>query len=207
MYPSQHYHTQNSLLLQHIIEQSPLATVLFNQVDDPWPHISHIPFIFDQDRLIGHLSRAHPLANKLTQEEVELKVIFNGPDGYISPHYSPESQTVPTWNYAKVIITGQGSAVSDKAEQRLLMTQVSHHFEQLLQHQFDAQPWSIDTLPPKQLDAMLNAITIFKIAISRTEGHVKLSQNKPPLAIDTITEHLKDHQQHDLAMLMQRAQS
>ena len=205
MYPIQHYQTQNPLLLQHIIEQSPLATVLVSQADDHWPHISHIPFIFDQDRLIGHVSRAHPLAHALTKGSVSLKLLFNGPDGYISPHYCPCAQTVPTWNYAKVTITGQADAVSDKTEQCLHMTQISHRFEQQLQQQFNAQPWSIDTLAPKQLDAMLNAISIFKVTITQTEGLLKLSQNKPPLAIETITKHLRAHHQHDLAMFMQRA--
>ncbi|OUL57361.1 FMN-binding negative transcriptional regulator [Pseudoalteromonas ulvae] len=207
MYPSQHYQSQNLSLLLHIIEQSPLATLLFNQAGEQWPHISHIPFIFDQGMLIGHISRLHPLANQLTQGDVELKLIFNGPDGYISPLYSPDAQTVPTWNYAKVVVTGQASIVSDKTEQGALMAQISHHFEQQLHYQFSAEPWSIDTLPAKHLDAMINAISIFKVAICRTEGNIKLSQNKPPLAIEAMTKHLKAHQQPDLAALMNRAQS
>ena len=55
--------------------------------------------------LIGHLAKANPHA-RLADPGVQTLVIFQGPDGYITPSYyaakKQHGKVVPTWNYAAI---------------------------------------------------------------------------------------------------------
>ena len=230
MYPAEHFiNTKQQLALLEVIEQSPLATLLFfdnnNELD-----ISHIPFHFtdntivkikenvsesksdsdsDSELLIGHelmahVSNQHPLAQHLkgvanngddykddykenAKDKNSITLIFHGEDDYISPNdVSAEHssmQKVPTWNYAKVHVSGQVTEVTDIDEKYQHMLISSDHFEQVKVQQKITSPnkqvvWSLASAPSHAIEYMLKAITIFTFTISRIEGRFKLSQNK-----------------------------
>ena len=234
-YPAEHFINTKPIAMLEVIEQSPLATLLFfdnnNELD-----ISHIPFHFtdntivriqenqsksksdsDAELLIGHklmahVSNKHPLAQHLkavanntddyaddnesdykadyqvnAEGKNNITLIFHGEDDYISPNdVSAEhssSQKVPTWNYAKVHVSGQVTEVTDLDEKYQQMLISSDHFEQIKLQQKLTSPnkqvaWSLASVPSHAIEHMLKAITVFTFTISRIEGRFKLSQNK-----------------------------
>ncbi|PKG83510.1 FMN-binding negative transcriptional regulator [Colwellia sp. 75C3] len=196
MYPPKHFQTneEENHKLNALINDNPLATLLVN-IDESLPHISHIPFHFAEDdtsteaekkMLIAHVSNRHPLAARLlTQGEVPLSLVFHGEHSYISPHCgtnvntnnandNTNGQVVPTWNYAKVHVTGIATAIIDPELKYQQMKISSQHFEREQQ-----KPWELTEVSDKKIRQMLTAITFFNVRIETFEGRFKLSQNKP----------------------------
>ena len=242
-YPAKHFiNTMQQLALLEVIEQSPLATLLFfdnnNELD-----ISHIPFHFtdntivkikenvsesksDSELLIGHelmahVSNQHPLAQHLkavanngddykenAKDKNSITLIFHGEDDYISPNdVSAEHssmQKVPTWNYAKVHVSGQVTEVTNLDEKYQHMRISSDHFEQVKVLQKLTPPnkqvaWSLASAPSQAIEHMLKAITVFTFTISRIEGRFKLSQNKPAALRAQIAEQVTRRNKATLA--------
>lgn len=195
MYPAKHFQTseEEGHKLSALINDNALATLLVN-IDEAFPHISHIPFHFEECEsstkakskvLIAHVSNKHPLAERLlTQGDVPLSLVFHGEHSYISPHCgsnanthnandNSKGQVVPTWNYAKVHVTGIATAIVDPKFKYQQMKISSQHFERDQQ-----KPWQLTKVSDKRIRQMLTAITFFKVSIGTIEGRFKLSQNK-----------------------------
>ena len=68
--------------------------------------------------LRAHVARANPLWRE-ARDDVEALVVFQGPQGYVSPGWYPSKaehgKVVPTWNYVMVQARGRLRAVDDKA--------------------------------------------------------------------------------------------
>ncbi|PKI12612.1 FMN-binding negative transcriptional regulator [Colwellia sp. 12G3] len=205
MYPPKYFQTsdEENHKLSALINDNPLATLLVN-IDEPLPHISHIPFHFAEDDattevkskvLIAHVSNQHPLAARLlTQGDVPLSIVFHGEQCYISPHCgtnvntnnandNTNGQVVPTWNYAKVHVTGIATAIIDPELKYQQMKISSQHFEREQQ-----RPWELTEVSDKKIRQMLTAITFFKVYIDTFEGRFKFSQNKPTAVRAQIAE-------------------
>ncbi len=194
-YPAKHYQSDDANIAnyQQLIIDNPLATLIFNQQSAI--EISHIPCHFaietvndnkvalDKNLLIAHTSNSHPLVQQLKREkEVLLNLVFHGHDAYISPtdvsKENSRAQMVPTWNYAKVHVTGMASEITDLDQKHLHMMNTTNYFEDILLKQSRCNPWSIEQAPATAIEKMLSAITIFTITIIQLEGRYKLSQNK-----------------------------
>jgi transcriptional regulator len=194
MYPPKYFQTneEENHKLSALINDNALATLLVN-IDGPLPHISHIPFHFEEcdtsteaksKVLIAHVSNQHPLAARLsTKGDVPLSLVFHGEHSYISPHCgtnvntnndNTNGQVVPTWNYAKVHVTGIAIPIVDPELKYQQMKRSSQHFEREQQ-----RPWQLTEVSDKKIRQMLTAITFFKVRIDTIEGRFKLSQNKP----------------------------
>lgn len=217
MYPPKYFKTskEERHKLNTLINDNPLATLLVNN-NESLPLISHIPFHFSEcdawaetetemKTLIAHVSNQHPLAEKLlTQNDVQVGLIFHGEHGYISPHCHANvdestnadigGQLVPTWNYAKVHVTGFANAIvsPEKKYQQMLIS--SQYFERE-----QKQPWKLTQMSDKKVRQMLTAITFFKVSISTFEGHFKLSQNKPKQVKNRIAAQLTQQGKASLA--------
>jgi len=190
MYPPKHFQTseEENHKLSALINDNALATLLVN-INEAFPHISHIPFHFEEcdtsteaksKVLIAHVSNQHPLAARLsTQGDVSLSLVFHGEHSYISPHChtkdndSTNGQVVPTWNYAKAHVTGIATPIVDPELKYQQMKRSSQHFEREQQ-----RPWQLTEVSDKKIRQMLTAITFFKVRINTIEGRFKLSQNK-----------------------------
>lgn len=204
MYPPKLFQTnkEESYKLCALINDNPLATLLVN-IDEPLPHISHIPFHFaecslstetESKILIAHVSNQHPLARELlTQKGVQVSLVFHGEQGYISPHCQNSSnsvnntsgQVVPTWNYAKAHVTGFANIIKTPEQKYQQMLLSSQYFERE-----QKQPWQLADMSIKKVQQMLTAITFFTVSIDTLEGRFKLSQNKPKQVKNKIAEQL-----------------
>jgi transcriptional regulator len=144
---------------------------------------THAPIELDPEpaplgTLRFHCARANPQAQAIGDGR-ELLLIFQGPQGYVTPSWYPTKQitgkVVPTWNYVAIHAYGSASVIEDPARLR------SHLAALTSRHEGDsAQPWAIDDAPADFIDAMCRGIVGFEVGLDRIEGKWKMSQNRPP---------------------------
>ena len=179
MYVPKHFAEDRIEILQQTIEDHPLGTLVTQH--STGLQANHIPFLVAEDpgpmgALNGHVARANTVW-KSYEKDLEVLVIFHGPQGYVSPSWYPSKsehgKVVPTWNYIVVHVYGRLSVIEDEA---WLASHVAKLAE--LHEQYQPQPWSLNDAPDEYVAKMLKAIFGFEIVVTRIEGKWKLSQNR-----------------------------
>ena len=168
-YPPKHHQDNNINHMVDVIKTYPLATVI--SVSDNSPLIAHLPLIFDNNKLIGHIDIYNPQA-KLLKDNNEVTVLFSGPECYISPSVYGTTQ-LPTWNYIKVHLKGTVEAIESKEALKQSLISMTEFLE-APDHKYVLEPDN------PRLDRNLNYIEMFEITITQWEGKFKLSQDKKP---------------------------
>jgi transcriptional regulator len=154
---------------------------------------THLPTVLKNEGQFGtiecHLSRANPHWKDLA-EGGEALMIFQGPDGYITPNWYPtKAQTgksVPTWNYAIVHAYGRPAIMKEKEWLLRHVTELSNQ-----QERTEAEPWKVSDAPESYIDVMLRGIVGFRFEITRLEGKWKMSQNREAQDRAGVVEGLK----------------
>lgn len=118
----------------------------------------------------GHMAKANPQWQNIAGEAL---LIFSGPHAYISPTWYQTPNTVPTWNYVAVHVTGRIETFDAPDRLHALLTELVTVYEKK-----QPQPWQIH-LDSKVLSGLMNAIVGFKLTVTRWEGKAKLNQNHP----------------------------
>jgi len=155
----------------------------------------HIPLILhpskndsEPDRLLGHVARANPLAQKGIKA-IRCLTVFQGLDHYISPNgYASKQEhgkVVPTWNYEAVHAHGTLNLIDDPAWLLGFLERLTQTHEAVQTH-----PWKIHDAPADYIEALLKAIIGIEIMIERYEGKLKLSQNQPESNRVSLIEYL-----------------
>jgi transcriptional regulator len=152
-------------ILQDLMRAYPFATVVANGANGLVAN--HLPFeVIGGAALHGHVARGNELAS---MDGAEVLLIFQGPDGYISPNWYPSKhetgREVPTWNYAVVHVHGRLQVIDDAVWTRALLDALTDHHEAS-----QPSPWRVADAP---------AIVGIAVTIERIEGKFKLSQNHP----------------------------
>ncbi len=166
-YPPKQHQDSNKKHLIHVIRAYPLATVI--SVSNNKPLITHIPLIYKNNELIGHLDAHNPHA-ALLKNQNKVTVIFSGPQCYISPSIYTTKQ-LPTWNYVKVHVEGVVSEIKDPESIKQTMVAMTEFLEQ------PHHNYTLDKDDP-DMDTYLPYVSGFKITITHWEGKFKLSQNR-----------------------------
>ncbi len=168
-YPPQHHQDNNRDHLIEVIQTYPLATVI--SVSDNIPLVTHLPLVYDNEKLIGHIDIYNP-QTPLLKNNYDVTVLFYGPQCYISPSIYGTTQ-LPTWNYIRVHLKGKVKAIESKtALKQSLITMTE--FLEAPDHKYVLEPDN------PRLDRNLNYIEMFEIDITHWEGKFKLSQDKKP---------------------------
>jgi transcriptional regulator len=171
----------DNLADQHeAMRRHPLATLITRSGDGIVA--DHIPFMIDPKRgehgvLRAHVARANPLW-RTHPRDGEALVIFAGTDHYITPSwYATKRETgkvVPTWNYVAVHAWGPLQVFDDAEwlrEQIAALTTL---------HEADhVTPWAVTDAPAEFVNAQIKGIVGIEVPITRIEGKVKVSQNRP----------------------------
>ena len=178
MYTSNHFDETRPELLQGLIAQHPLGTVIINGAQGLVA--DHIPFELaapTPDAPFGIL-RAHVArANPLWRHVGETMVVFQGASAYVSPSLYEEKpisgKVVPTWNYAVVQAHGTLRAVEDPAWLLALLGRLT------LKHEAArAAPWAVEDAPREWIDKIMQAIVGIEIPVQRMQGKWKACQNR-----------------------------
>src|ERR1700680_4528434 len=112
-------------------------------------YATHLPTVLKDDRPYGvidcHLARANPHWKDLAAGG-EALMIFQGPEGYITPNWYPSKalhgKAVPTWNYAVVHAYGRPEVMDEKDWLLRHVTELSAQ-----QEKSEARPWSVSDAP------------------------------------------------------------
>ncbi len=183
MYLPGHFEETRPTVLQALLRQHPLG-LLITQDAAGAPVANAIPFMLDAGRgefgtLVGHVARANPVwqAPAAGRAVPDALVVFQGPDGYISPSGYPgkaeHGKVVPTWNYAVVQARGPLRVLDDAAATLALVTRLTVHHEAA-----QRKPWAVADAPDDYIAAMLRAIVCIEIPLAGLVGKYKLSQNR-----------------------------
>ena len=183
MYLPSHFEETRPAVLQALLRQHPLG-LLITQDAAGAPVVNAIPFMLEAERgefgtLVGHVARANPVwqSPAAGQAMHQALVVFQGPDGYISPNGYPgkaeHGKVVPTWNYAMVQACGPLRVLDDAAAALALVTRLTTRHEAA-----QRRPWAVADAPDDYIAAMLRAIVCIEIPLTSLVGKYKLSQNR-----------------------------
>jgi transcriptional regulator len=208
VYVPAHFSEDRIDVLHQLIRTTKLATLVSMTADGLIA--SHAPLMLDPDpapygTLIGHLAKANPHA-RVADTGVQTLVIFQGPDGYITPSYyaakKEHGKVVPTWNYTAVHAYGTLEAFDDPARLLEVVTRLTNRYETPR-----AQPWSVSDAPDDFVQGMLRGIVGIVLPIARLEGKVKMSQNRPATDLAGVIGGLRLDGQDALSEAVVRATS
>ena len=178
MYTPSHFEERRPELMQGLIAQHPLGTVITHSAAGLDAH--HIPFELCEPTadapygvLRAHVARANPL----WRHEGEVMVVFQGRSAYVTPSLYEEKplsgKVVPTWNYMAVHAHGTLRAIEDPAWILALLERLT------LKHEAArAAPWAVHDAPREFIDKLLAAIVGIEIPVQRIQGSWKVSQNR-----------------------------
>ena len=194
MYHVSHFDEQRPELLHPLIEAHPLGLLVRGGGEGAAPQADVIPWMLEPGptpagTLVGHVARANPVWREAAGRPV--LVVFQGPQGYVSPGWSPSKaehgKVVPTWNYSMVQARGVLQADEDPAALLDIVTRLSERHEA-------GRPiaWKVSDGPPGFIDALLRAIVGVRIPLDSLVGKLKLSQNRPAADRDGIRQGLRD---------------
>ncbi|MDO1499782.1 FMN-binding negative transcriptional regulator [Winogradskyella maritima] len=193
LYPPPKHQEDNKDHLIEVIKTYPLATII--SVKDNEPLITHLPLIWGDGKLIGHIDIYNPQA-KLLKGGNDITVLFYGPQCYISPSVYTTIQ-LPTWNYIRVHLKGKVTAIESKdALKQSLITMTE--FLEAPEHKYILEPDN------PRMDRNLDYIEMFEIEITDLEGKFKLSQDKNPKDIRAAREELLRANQESIKAFLDR---
>lgn len=167
----------NSTWIRSIISSYPLALLVTNGPHAPYA--THLPVIIPSDEnnreprgVLGHMNRANPHWMSLT-EDTRAKLIFTGPDHYVSPTTYPKGPAAPTWNFISVHLYGTLYPLPSGPETLEVVRQTAQDFETRF-----GNGWQIGS----SLDYFRQIVTgvgAFHFHIEHVDAMFKLSQEKP----------------------------
>lgn len=200
MYIPSHFREDRIPVLHDAIRAAGPATLVSMTADGLFA--SHAPLMLHPDpapygTLIGHLAKANPHV-RLADAGVQTLVVFQGPNGYITPSYYAAKQehgkVVPTWNYVAIHAYGTLEAFDDRDRLLDVVTRLTQ-----LHEAPRAAPWEVSDAPEDFIQGMLRGIVGIALKIERLEGKLKLSQNRPAKDQAGVVDGLRQDGQDALA--------
>jgi len=181
MYEPPHHQETRLHVLHEFIRTHPLGLLI--SADPDGPVADPVPFLLDADfgacgRLRAHIARANPQVKLLAAGSVNVLVVFQGADSYITPSwYETKRETgkvVPTWNYVIVQARGVARLVDDRDWLEGQVAELTNRHEGAR-----AEPWHVSDAPETYIAAQLKGIVGVEIELTGISGKWKVSQNRP----------------------------
>ena len=136
------------------------------------PRVAHVPILSRGGGDIRfHLARANALTPHLSGATALITV--NGPDGYVSPRWYDNRDTVPTWDYAALEMEGAVRALDDRELETLL-----HDVIQTFEGRVDGDPWLASESSESMWAGLFRGIAGFSLTVDEWRPTFKLSQKK-----------------------------
>ena len=148
------------------------------------PRVVHTPLMMaGEDKVRCHISRGNALAGHL--DGATGLILVNGPDGYISPRWYADRDTVPTWDYVALEFEGPVRLLMDDELEGLLHTLITRSEARLA-----GAPWNADEAGEAMWARLFRGILGFELTIAERRPTYKLSQKKSDAERATIAEGL-----------------
>lgn len=133
--------------------------------------------------LIGHFALSNPLRQALAADS-RATVLFNGPQGYVSPSHAGRRDWGPTWNYAQIRIDAE--ITIDAALTAPALDLLIEHVES-----DKPEPWAAAELGDRY-DRLIDRIVGFRARVVSVAGRFKLGQDEDLPTLRNILSNLPD---------------
>ncbi len=203
MYLPQHFKEERLEILLPIVQAYPLGLLV--TVEQEVPQANHLPFFYEEGVLQAHIPKVNPLYAFLKSVgHVDVLVVFQGPQSYISPSWYPtkkeSGKVVPTWNYSVVHVRGKISLKEDKTWIRQHVENVTNWHEPKR-----GSEWQVNDAPQDYTDSMISVLCGLEILIESMVGKLKLSQNRQEVDRLAVLDQLENSENEDDVLMAQLA--
>ncbi|WP_240677896.1 FMN-binding negative transcriptional regulator [Actinacidiphila soli] len=182
-----HDHTR----LQRVVRGHPLAILVTN--GPRAPYATHLPVV-DSPRsretddpvgttLLGHMNRANPHWASLS-DEMSARLVFSGPQSYITPTLYQTTPAAPTWDFVAVHLEGT-LRLLDGLEETL---RVVRRTVEVFEHDFGAD-WDMEP-SLEYFRQIAVGVGAFEFRVTAAESMFKLSQEKDATVRERIAENV-----------------
>jgi len=200
MYQPAHFVEDRPEVLHRLIREQPFGLLVTDGAGGL--AANGIPFLLDSDPAGGpgllraHVARANPVWKEARADRDSL-VVFQGPQGYVSPAWYPSKaehgKAVPTWNY--IVAQGRGPVrfIEDRDWLHAFVSRLTdvHEGERAVtEGERGAPPWAVTDAPADYVETMLRAIVGVEIVLSSLVGKWKVSQNRSRADRDGVADAL-----------------
>jgi transcriptional regulator len=156
---------------------------------------AHVPCLLDpvhdpggaasQLVIIGHTARADPVVTALRSGH-QVLVVFQGPNGYVSPAWYGEGPSPPTWNFSAVHVRGipevlQGGEAFSVLERTVELFEAARD-----------DPWELRGDALADARRLAHETAPFRVRSAAIQAKAKLSQDKPPRIQDRVIAALEE---------------
>ena len=160
------------------------------------PRVAHTPLLSTGDGAVQfHLARGNALTRHL--DGATALVTINGPDGYVSPRWYADRNTVPTWDYIALEMEGRVRRMDEDGLEALLHAFITKH-----EGRVGGEPWRAEEAGQALWTSLLRGIAGFELEVQAWRPTIKLSQKKSPEERETIAAGLETTGSPALAQLM-----
>ena len=177
-------------VVKGVIRRNPWATMISH--GDDGLVASHYPFLLDETAedivLLSHVGRPDEELHQLGTREV--LVVFEGPNGYVSPSWYGTSPAVPTWNFVAVHCHGTPEVLDTDTNLDVLERLVDY-FEAPLPEPFRLRR---DAENSDYADRLVSGTVGFSLRVERYEAKDKMSQDKPPEVVERVIDALRQEE-------------
>ncbi|MDJ0641504.1 MAG: FMN-binding negative transcriptional regulator [Erythrobacter sp.] len=170
MHPNPLFRSNDRKRLEALIGEVSFGTVFLTTPDGP--RAAHVPLLSDgSGRVRFHLARNNALTPHLFGARALITV--NGPDGYVSPRWYDNRDTVPTWDYVALEMEGPVSRLDDEALERLL-----HDVIETFEERLPGTPWIASESSERVWAGLFKGIVGFELNVREWRPTFKVSQKK-----------------------------
>ncbi|MEO9470244.1 FMN-binding negative transcriptional regulator [Parasphingorhabdus sp.] len=161
------------------------------------PRVAHVPIFSTGDGVLQfHLSKGNALTKALPG--LQALCVVNGPEAYISPDWYGMDDQVPTWNYVSLEMEGPVRKMEREGLIALLDDVTAVNEARLA----PKTSWHRDKMEISKFEKMVDSIVGFEMEILAWRPTMKLSQNKPAVAIDNAADALDASGRRAMAHMM-----
>jgi transcriptional regulator len=156
---------------------------------------AHVPCLLDpvhdaggageQLVIIGHTARADPVVPALLAGHAVL-LVFQGPNGYVSPAWYGEGPSPPTWNFTAVHVRGIPE-VLEGGEAFSVLERTVERFEAARD-----DPWELRGDALAYARRLAGETAAFRVRSAAVQAKAKLSQDKPRRIQDRVIAALEE---------------
>jgi len=171
-----HFAIEDPAEIRRIVDENGWATLVSG--GEEGLRATHLPCLLGPEGsggelvVLGHTARADPQSADLMQGR-DVLLVFEGPNGYVSPRWYDGAPAVPTWNYVAVHVHGRPELLPPDEGFELLLRTIDH-FEMAFE-----DPWRPDEGSMDYARRIAPGTVPFRVRAQRVEAKAKLSQNKP----------------------------
>jgi transcriptional regulator len=156
---------------------------------------AHVPCLLDpvhdaggaanQLVILGHTARTDPVVSELLSGQ-QVLLVFQGPNGYISPAWYGEGPSLPTWNFTAVHVRGIGEVLQGR-EAFSVLERTVEHFEAARD-----DPWELGGEALAYARQIAQETAPFRVRSAAIQAKAKLSQDKPRRIQDRVMAALQE---------------